>query len=400
MTYSLKHNRRPAEKFLAFLLHWNIILGICEMAKQHGRLSFLAVVSDKSVYFAVLFLAATLLITVLQRNVYRPVFWVLVWIPLTGVSLLVMPDIRILLARAAVYYFLNIACLVILFTLVEDYGALLRYLRRYGILALFYAGITWLSRPETEEYSMFFTYATMIPLLVYLITAMKGNGRKRLYFLPFAVILLTNLKYGSRGCIVCCLILLLFHFVVFSNDIQKAKYALIVISAVLLAVLFWDEIIRLLVRLFPSARSIRLLANGLAFYDAHRSDYYGKILSEFSAAPFAFRGLYSDRFLMAESRELEALWGSYAHNFLLEVLYQFGAVGIPLLAFFIRRMFRTVRTAKGSSTDPSVVSLLEVVYAYAIGQLMLSSSYLIAPSFGALAGIMLMVRRMKRKELL
>ncbi len=93
---------------------------------------------------------------------------------------------------------------------------------------------------------------------------------------------------------------------------------------------------------------------------------------------FWAHGLYADRIITD---------GSYPHNFILEILYQFGYLfGIPLLLIFIRFLFASYKAAKAVKGNFPIFSWVLFLCTVCV-KLMLSASYLTDRPFWALLGL-------------
>ncbi len=87
----------------------------------------------------------------------------------------------------------------------------------------------------------------------------------------------------------------------------------------------------------PSSRTLQLLATD-SFYLSGRNIYYSALIDEIIKSKYAVHGLYSDRFFMAPiigKTELKEIYGMYSHNFVIEVLFQMGWLGVPFLLVFL-----------------------------------------------------------------
>ncbi len=81
-----------------------------------------------------------------------------------------------------------------------------------------------------------------------------------------------------------------------------------------------------------SSRSLRLLTSDL-FYDSHRSELQEILLRILLEQPFAVRGINADYLVL----------GTYAHNILLEFLYEFGfLLGSLLLLPILVASYKTI----------------------------------------------------------
>lgn len=387
-------------RFLAFLLNWNVICGIFEGISQIIN-PVLQLKGINTTFFAMAFILVTGFI-IIKRNKYSfSLLMLLLWLIFLLISFVIVPPILAIASRAIIYFVLNIFCISYLFSQIRDIKQLLDNLMLYVYFCLIYCAIQFFLPENAGNYSMTFTYSTMVSGLLTLIRGLKEKNRRKrvIYLIIFLFIFISNLKYGSRGGMVCYVfaIVLLFYF---SDRRKQIKISVSFTALILLVAVNFSKIIEFLMLKFPNSRNIRLIASGQFFYWSGRDEYYSYILDQIKIAPLKFRGLYSDRIYLANwfGREgKDELWGTYAHNIYLEALFQFGCLMLPVLMASTIYIFFYLRRVKRTYYDELIV--LSIIFiSFSVCQLMLSSSYLLAPSFGGLVGMLLMEKRLKRPK--
>ena len=376
---------------LALLLNWSVITGIVETMSRLPSFSFFSGISRITLLFSFIFILLSVLFTIGDPGNQPSYLVIIIWAYMFPVSLILEPRISTIAARAFAYYTNNIFCLAVLVQSVPDFKLLLSKLRKYVPLAVVYALLQWVVGAGDGVYSMSFSYGIMVPTLLCLLLTCQEKEHKVYNLTVFTVLLATHFKYGSRGSIVCCFLAVLLSYFYSKRDKQIEYFILILLFAGVISS-NWAYIIAFLSKLFPESRNLFLLSKGLVFYVSGRDVIYEKLLKQIIAHPFAIRGLYSDRVLLAgNTQSVDTIWGAYSHNIILELLYQWGIWCIPFIALVSGLMIRMLVIFKRASSDLKIMIML--VYAYAIGQLMVSSSYLIGPSFGLLLGLLLWFRR-------
>ena len=382
-------------RFLAFLLNWNVITGIIESMARLPGLSFLSGFSNITVVFSILFVGISVLYTIGNSSNWKTYLLIIGWMFLFALSSLLNSGISPMTARGFIYYANNVFCIAVLLQAMLDFNLLVEKLKKYIPITVLYAALQWMVGTGEDIYSMSFSYATMVSMLLCLLLCIREKNNRVLNIIFFIVLLATNFRYGSRGSLVCCALLIVLNLALTTGK-KKIKNIVIAMVGILAVGLYWERILLMLQRLFPEARNVVILSQRIMFYGSGREEIYGKVLEEILKSPLAIRGLYSDRvFLSGGSQNLNVLWGSYTHNIFLECLYQWGIWCIPIIVTTAVWMIRLFLMTKGA--DEATKIILIVVYTFAIGQLMISSSYLIAPSFGLLVGFMLWGRRNRNR---
>lgn len=313
-----------------------------------------------------------------------------------GITMLITPASFIIMPKALFYGICNVLVTIFLFLQVDNIYKFEKALIPYIYLGLIYCIFSWLEFNSNGQYSMSFSYSIMIPALVSLTQFIsKRKYRYLIFFLIFAIV---NLRIGSRGSFLCFGAAILFIFMIFKG-IKKIIFILsALLPAGILVFANLQKIFMWLHDIFPDSRNIELFAEGNFLYLSGREEYYEFIMNHIMKSPLQIRGIFSDRIYLGNyfnRTDVTEIMGSYAHNFFLEVLFQFGIWGLPILIFFIFVVIKSIHIVK-ITENISLKNLYIVFASYCIGQLMFSSSYLTAISFGCYVGIITLILLKKR----
>lgn len=183
-----------------------------------------------------------------------------------------------------------------------------------------------------EGYSMGISYSILFFLGIYL-SKIKYSYKecvKIFYFIWFI------LKYGSRGSLLCILVYIVCLEV--NNFIYKRELVKNILLLLCVVMIFYTKkqvfsFLQIIVNIFNiSSRSIDLLIrnSGNGVYLSGRNILYSNIINIIKNNPLQIRGIFSERLINS---------GIYAHNIVLELLYQFGIVIGGLLIILIAILF-------------------------------------------------------------
>ena len=224
-------------------------------------------------------------------------------------------------------------------------------------------------------------------------------------WLIYAVALLIFISLrGSRSAFLCGFAFIFFAFF-FSGIVPKGiRQVLFLVLLILgiLAIVFFKQITDLLVEMFPSSRTIHLLVDGFTA-DSGRFGIWEIFLKDLKKDPIIFRGLFSDRFFYSINVKKASFVDptNYPHNFVIEVLYQFGYLfGIILLFFLTVLCFRTAFILDKKRFQNCSLSFL--FYFFFIGsvvRLMLTSSYVSTFEFYAFLGIAFKINLLAKQKM-
>lgn len=274
------------------------------------------------------------------------------------------------------------------FFLESDYGDVLRYVNKLSpIMVLYCIMLAIFQRPDDYMAVSF----NMLPFMVFFV-AYGLWCEKKLYTIWGLIMAVEIFTLGSRGAFVSGIISIVF-FAYLDLTYNKSKDSkkkfvsvLIICGVIILGTVFSDTIIDFLMKVYPDSRTLLFLARGSITQDSNRFEMWSNIWNAVKKDPLAVRGILADRAFyeyMGGTRQ-------YTHNFILEILYQFGVLvgGILLFGFFIK----LIKCFKNVVRDFNQTTILfGMIVPSTIVQMMFSSSYLNNVNFWCSLGIILAV---------
>lgn len=379
---------------LALMINFSVIIGIFQIMQDNKIMGFQYLPSFQTVLFNIIFILLTCFVIIRKRDYKAPCLMITIYFFLLLLSEIICPQIGIISLRAIAYFIRNVWCISVLFTQVTDEGYFFSKLKFYIPFALLYAALELWTWEGNKSYDMGFTYAIAVPIVVTMLDVKKGSRYNIFYVLSLAFFFYVILKCGSRsGLLYVAFAILLIYF--YKNVSEKVVTIGILAVALLVIYFFKDNILGYLFMHFTDSRNISLLERRLLFYDAGRFKYYTLLLQSVIGMPFTIRGLYSDRVYFCDFygfNGVKEMWGSYAHNIYIEILFQFGIISIPFMAYGTYQVVKIIVYAKRNIQLQKIVI---VFFSVSILQLMISSSYLITGSFGFILGIYGLYRKKK-----
>lgn len=215
----------------------------------------------------------------------------------------------------------------------------------------------------TPEY-MTFSYNLLLPTVFIMLMCIRKYNPIRLIFSGIGGVLI--LVGGSRGALL-GIVISVIVYVLFFGKFERKKKAIIVVALVvtlILLLVFLNPIVNGLVAFLISrgigSRTLGMILDSSMFIDVSRSNILERVLRNLN--PFG-HGLWGSRVFMS---------GSYPHNLLLEILFDFGIIlGSILFTAIINLLVRGLR-----NSDDHYSVLLCALIATGFIKLMFSSSYL------------------------
>lgn len=239
-------------------------------------------------------------------------------------------------------------------------------------------------------YSMPLSYYMLLPAIMFLDRVIDDFSLKTLLFAIFSTVVI--LSIGSRGAILCILV---FVFLKFIRSTTRSSYKGLILRCGILGIgiigyIFINEILQFLY-VFLAKFGIR--SRSLLLFlreDIHlggRTHLYNNIKEKIIDNPILGLGLSGDRVVLD---------GDYVHNFLLEVIANFGLVtGIVILGllfiFIMKALF--IKNRQKYNIFIIWMSLGAV-------QLIVSSSYLINIKFWIFFGVLLNILFLNKKTII
>lgn len=233
-----------------------------------------------------------------------------------------------------------------------------------------------------------FSYLTFIPSAICFAHVLQGRFSRHL--IPLIIMAVANLLYGGRGFFLCMAVfLLIYSFTYFKSNKNVLAIVTLLAISILVFSLFGDAIISLITGIGISSRTISFATGELN--DNSRIHIWTSLLSEFIKEPLKIRGLLSDREYLAivfQRYSEQAIAGWYSHNFAVEILFEFGIVGVFILLFAFRKYFGINKELKKRKNEKEIV-LFYIVSAFFFAKMSISSSYLIDLTTGIIIGFMI-----------
>ena len=264
----------------------------------------------------------------------------------------------------------------------KDMDLLCSYLDKFTLATILLALVQYIIALQSDlspQY-MVFSYNLLFSAAYFSLRCMSNFGLKRLFGTAIGVGLI--LIAGCRGALVCYLVAILLY-VIFSGGvfrIRKVVSILLLLLAIVVISIFWDEILDVAIKLLESmnidSRTLTMLSEQSFFDDSGRSDIQKTIMDNIGFLP---KGLYYDR-IVAD--------GSYAHNLFLELAIQYGILlGGAIIVWLC---YHVVRSAFVARKNPTASIVLYSLIASGFMRLMFSSSYLLnEPGLWLLIGLIL-----------
>lgn len=243
-----------------------------------------------------------------------------------------------------------------------------------------------------KQYSMPFSYAVMPMMLYLLVTAWRK--KKLIPLIVFAFIFVTCVVCGSRSSLLCCIVLVAVLLFTEKNTPKTFILKIVCIAALSCAYLFSGQIFAYLASVFPDSRTFSSFADHGFSYSAGRDIIWKEHMDVVLEHPFAFRGLYADRYISYTSDAIRARYPQttdfsslYSHNIAVELFVQFGMIiGMLILLYFIYSIIRSGKIAKHSGSQDASVWYI-VTLTCALSGLLVSGSYLTDIKFGIICGV-------------
>lgn len=234
--------------------------------------------------------------------------------------------------------------IVICFLAINNYKLLLDKLIKisFGIsvitLVLF---LIFKNNMFSNGYSMGFANIMIFPSNI-LIYYLFNNKLKKMHKLCAIILFIANffiiLAVGSRGALINIMFFLLYMiFFEQKNKVRKYIFCLSTIIVFLIIMAYSKEITVALSQISSkiglNSRTLNLLLSNNINHDSGRRELWAIVLSEICVSPFSIRGINADYLLI----------GIYSHNFIIELLYEFGILlGVPFIIYIIYAIFKTV----------------------------------------------------------
>jgi len=231
---------------------------------------------------------------------------------------------------------------------------------------------------DGRAYAMGLSYAAILFFIILLDDFLK-NKKKYSIIMGIPIIYIITI-FGSRGAFACVgmyILVYLYRNFRFNREILKTLFFVLFF---ILLFIFRNQIINIFASFLNNigiySRSVQLLLEGEFVSSDGRLDIYTQLINDIVNNPLAIRGVNAEYNVV----------NIYAHNFIIEILYQFGIIiGSIINGFIIYIVIKAMNMSISHNIDSMTIIFLSVWFPY----LLLSSSIWITNYFWVFLGIYL-----------
>lgn len=273
-----------------------------------------------------------------------------------------------------------------------DFDKLMRYMKKLSIVTLvlaiisFYAYI-FIYRSSPTDY-MSFAYMMLTPTLI---CFMYGWNKNQIPFILCIIAAFINFIVGCRGSVITIAVFLILYIIGFymGDNNKRSNYGLRIAMLVVIGLIAInaDRILQLIALGlqgvgFTSRTVSKLLRGNGAFVESEGRWAIWK--QAFENMDFLGKGLFGDRTVILD----EYGHATYAHNFALEIVLDFGIlIGFILVILFLLYIIRSTKIAK-QANNPLLLKMTFAMICIFLAKHMISTSYLISFDFWFYLGLM------------
>jgi len=301
------------------------------------------------------------------------IFFVVLSCVITLFQFLLFPSLNIFFKNTALSFWTLCFLPSICIYLIDDYNVLMKKLEKSStiitliFLVFIILKISGVIQTGFDNYSMGLGYSCLIPALILLHSYFESNKLTKI--LAFFILVIGIVLIGSRGPLLGIILFLLYEIIrSFFN--RKKSFSQFLSSFFLITfcsflMFFYKDILIYFSDFLKSngttSRTLNMLIAD-ADNSTGRDKIYELLIMNIKESPFVVRGINSDYVLLD---------GIYAHNIVLEIIYDFGIIigGIILLFLF----FNIIKTLFKIPTSNGLIICCILMFA-SIPKLFISST--------------------------
>lgn len=248
-------------------------------------------------------------------------------------------------------------------------------------------------------YSQWLGYALLPACCIAVGLAIRGE----FFQIPFMIVLLWGVvASGARGPLV-CVIFAAILMILGKADLKSVKWWSLIIICVLLGISvysYYEEILYILIRIFNemniSTRTLNALLTESFTQSSDRDVLMNGVWKGSQSNPLG-TGLFRDRqFLRPYLGKVVSSEGTYAHNFFLECILQYGVIfGVVIIIIVVRLLIKSFFYVKGNKEQ---FICYVVLVSSGFFPLMVSGSYLQWKNFYLMIGYLGASKLVKRGD--
>lgn len=236
-------------------------------------------------------------------------------------------------------------------------------------------------------YDMFLGFRMLLPCLFSLNFALDDKEHmklvERIFWISMtALSAYVILAYGSRGPLLGIFMFFIMKYGTMflpRRDISMAKKFFVSVLIIAVMLIIYINFTKILLAFSGyldtvgiSSRTISRFLSGSATYDNGRLSLFSMAFEKINAIGY---GPFSDQFYFGE--------GNYVHNFVIEILFDFGMLGGTLVLVVL--IYKFVKVLKQAPYSPWF-EIFAVLFSYCFGRLLFSGTFWTETSFWMLLG--------------
>lgn len=286
---------------------------------------------------------------------------------------------------------------------VRNYEDIIRKFKYVSLLMLIIGYLrTFTLTFSSDNYSQDLGYDVLLPFIVYFLALIKE--RKIWYIIPIVVSFALMLMSGSRGPLLCAIAGAILAYIIVNGINKKDIFILILISIICVIYnIYRIQILNWTLYFFSSldvsVRSVEMLLYNDISDDQSRHRLRMIAINYILDHPFIGSGFINDRAYIYSQyiiNKTATVYGSYCHNFFLEIMMQFGLMpGLFVIVVFLKKIFSIIRHSISKMEKEYIVIVLTIGFF----PLLVSRSWITFHMFYMVIGLCLLVNK-KGKECL
>lgn len=301
----------------------------------------------------ILFLLLVCNVKAILRRMTAEKIWGLVVVALLFLASFCITKDRPLLRSILLQFCLTVLPVFVVVSCIDDYGILLSALIWVSrIITIFAFALLFSKAYNRENYYMGLANAITLPTVMLLYNAYKSGN-----VIDFALAIVDSLVIfilGSRGALLGIIVFFIILLAAGMNQKDRRIISILFLALIFLSLLFFQPLVNValsfLKQLGLNSRTLNMLLEGNITFHHGRAPIYSGMKAELKLHPFVIRGIGGERPFANEA---------YAHNFIYELLMDFGAIlGGVAVVFLLYRAFCTIGEAVVRGDDFSMTKLI------------------------------------------
>lgn len=302
----------------------------------------------------ILFLLLVCNVKAILRRVTVEKIWGLAVVALLFLASFCITQDRPLLRSILLQFCLTVLPVFVVVSCIDDHDILLSTLIWTSrIITIFAFALLFSKAYNREIYYMGLANALTLPAVMLLCGAYRSGNLIDLFLVIVASAVIFIL--GSRGALLGIIVFFISLLAAGLHRKDRRLISVVFLALIALSLIFFRPLVNLILSFLGkfgmSSRTLRLLLHGTIINHGTREPLYGVILNKIMADPLVIHGIGGER---------QFINGAYAHNFVYELLMDFGVILGGAAVLFI--LYRSGRTLYDSFTRDDPFTMMKLVF--------------------------------------